>query len=248
MKQSAALIKVLKRVLKQQGFTYQDVAVQLGLTEASVKRLFSQQQFTLARIEGICQMLALDFSDLLRLLEQEQWQVSLLSEEQEAQLTADLKLLVVAVSALNHWTLPEMLTWFQMSEAECIQKLIKLDRLKLIELLPQNRIKLKVAPNFSWRENGPIQRFFQQQLATDFLHHRFSGKGECFMVLNGMLSAASNQVFQRKLKRLALEFNELVQQDSQLPLAERAGCSVVFALRDWRFGLLQSLLKPQSTN
>ncbi|MDP5037006.1 helix-turn-helix domain-containing protein [Alishewanella sp. SMS8] len=246
MQQSNALIKVIKQALKQHGFTYQQVAAHLELTEASVKRMFSQQQFTLARIESICQLMALDFTDLLRLLEQAQWQVTQLSEQQEQQLTEDLTLLVVAVSALNHWTMQDMLQWYQLTPTECLQKLIKLDRLKLIELLPQNRIKLKVAPNFSWRNDGPIQRFFQQQLATDFIHHRFNGDQECLLVLNGMLSVSNNAVFQRKLKRLANEFNELVQQDSQLPLSQRHGSSVVLALRDWRFGALQRLLRQDN--
>ena len=50
MSQTRELIKTLKTALKAQGKTYADVAVELGLTEASVKRLFSQQSFSLSRL------------------------------------------------------------------------------------------------------------------------------------------------------------------------------------------------------
>lgn len=246
MTQGAALVQTLKRALKRHGLTYAQVAVQLQITEASVKRMFSRQQFTLQRLEQICQLMALDFSDLLRLLQQEQGQISQLTEQQELQLTADLGLLLVAVSVLNHWTIADILKWYQFTPSECLQKLIKLDRLQLIELQPNNRIKLRIAANFSWREGGPIQRFFQQQLAAEFFNHRFAGQDESLLVLNGMLSGASNQAFQRKLTRLSREFNELVQQDSQLPLEHRYGTSVVLAMRNWRFGLFKDFLRPDA--
>ena len=45
------LISTLKRVLKTRGVTYADLAERIALSEASVKRLFSQGTFTLERLE-----------------------------------------------------------------------------------------------------------------------------------------------------------------------------------------------------
>ena len=50
--------------LKAQGKTYRDVAVALGLTEASVKRLFSKQSFSLHRLDQVCQLLEMEITDL----------------------------------------------------------------------------------------------------------------------------------------------------------------------------------------
>ena len=243
MSQQQALVQVLKQSLRQQGITYAQLAQQLGLSEASVKRLFSKQQFTLQRLEQICQLLALELTDLLRLLDAQQSRVTQLTEQQEREITLDLTLLLVTVSVLNRWTMQQILDWYQLTETECLQKLLRLDRLQLIELLPQNRIKLRMAANFSWREGGPIQQFFQQKIASEFFNRRFNQQGEYLLVLNGMLSAASNQQFQRKLARLGQDFNELNRQDANLPLAQRHGVSVVLAMRDWRFGLFQGLLR-----
>ena len=49
MAQTTAIIDVLKKLLKEQGVTYLQVAQALGLSEASVKRLFAERQFSLQR-------------------------------------------------------------------------------------------------------------------------------------------------------------------------------------------------------
>lgn len=243
MSQIDLMLSCVKKALKQHGISYVQVAVHLQLTEASVKRLFSQKQFTMQRLEQVCQLMQLELADLLQLMSEQQQQLQQLSYEQEEEITRDLTLLLVAVSVLNRWSMQDILDWYQLSEHECIRKLVQLDRLKLIELLPNNKIRLRVSANFSWREGGPIQRFFQQKIAQEFFQARFNSKAECLLVLNGMLSAAGNDEFQRKLRRLASEFNELNRQEASLPLAQRNGVSIVLAMRDWRFGLFKPLLK-----
>ena len=60
MAQTKPLIDVLKRELRKQGKTYRDIAGVLGLSEASVKRLFSERTFSLDRLDCICEMLGVD--------------------------------------------------------------------------------------------------------------------------------------------------------------------------------------------
>lgn len=243
MTQISSLLTTLKKALKQHGLTYAAVAEHLQLTETSVKRLFSQQQLSLQRLEQICQLMDMQLTDLLQMLHQQQAMVSQLSYQQEEEITADLALLMVTVAVLNRWSMQDIIEWYNISETDCLKKLIRLDRLKLIELLPHNKIKLRVAANFSWRENGPIQRFFKQHLAQEYFNASFEGSEECLLVLNGMLTVTSNLEFQRKLKRLAAEFAELNRQDAALPITQRTGVSVVLAMRDWRYGLFKPLLK-----
>jgi DNA-binding Xre family transcriptional regulator len=244
MAQTSELIKTLKRALKAHGKTYADVSRELGLTEASVKRLFWQKNFSLERLDQICQMLDLEISDLVQLMTEQQHQLQQLTDEQEQEITNDTTLLVVAVCALNKWTMDDIVSFYDISEGECFRKLARLDRLKIIDLLPHNRIKVRVAANFTWRQNGPIQAFFQRKIGQEFLSGRFSRDDECLIVLNGMLSPRSNAEFQRKLKRLAWEFDLLNTDDAALPLEQRGGVTMVMALRGWQYGLLHPLRKP----
>ena len=50
MSQTAQLLSALKKFLKAKGITYQLLADRLDLSEASVKRLFSDESFSIRRI------------------------------------------------------------------------------------------------------------------------------------------------------------------------------------------------------
>ena len=53
MSQTDQILTALKKCLRAKGLTYRDVAAALELSEASVKRLFSEQSFSLKRLEEI---------------------------------------------------------------------------------------------------------------------------------------------------------------------------------------------------
>jgi predicted transcriptional regulator len=79
MAQTAALVDVLKRELRARGVTYAQVARNLKLSEASVKRMFSKRDFTLKRLDRICELARSEFSDLARILHEEENLVSQLT-------------------------------------------------------------------------------------------------------------------------------------------------------------------------
>ncbi len=246
MAQTQALVAALKQVLKSRGVTYADVARGLKMSEASVKRVFAGETFTLRRLDRICDLLGIEITDLGRLVEHEAERLSQLTRKQEADLVADPKLLLVAVHALNHWTLDEIVSTYTISRIQCIRYLAHLDRLRIIDLLPDNRIKVRVARNFSWLPDGPIQRHFGGQVQTDFFASPFAGKGERLAFVSGMLSRSSNAVVQHHLNRLTAIFSELHNQDLGLPLAERFGTSLLVALRPWSPAMFRRLLREPS--
>lgn len=237
MSQTNNLINALKKTLKSHGKTYSDVADALDLSTASVKRLFSEQTLSLKRLDAICAMMDMEVTDLLQQIAEEGWQLKQLSEAQEKEIASDMALLLVTVAVVNHLSLEELLTVFTINEHVVIQKLAWLDRQGLIELLPKNKIKLKVSGNFAWRPDGPIQRFFQQKVSAEYFSTRFTDVGERLLVLNGMLTDSALDQFQRRLERLAQDFEELVSEDRHQPIDKRQGQTVVLAVRPWRFGV-----------
>lgn len=239
MAQTSALIDALKQVLKEQSITYSQVAVHLDMSLASVKRLFSEKQFSLKRLDCVCELAGIEITDLARRVEQDR-KISQLTLEQEKQLVNDERLLIVAVSALNRWSYNDIIATYDFSETEMIQFLAQLDRMKMIDLLPGNRIKPLITTDFQWHQNGPIQQFFEGQVQQDFFQSRFNGPGEIRLFVTGMLTKASNGLMQQKLERMALDFQRLHQEDLGKPLAHRYGTSMVVAMRPWE---LQSFLR-----
>lgn len=243
MKQTQQLLDTLKQQLRAQGKTYRCLAAHLALSEASVKRLFSERTFTLERLEQACDFIGLDIGELAALSSAAQARLQALTRAQEAEIAEDTALLLVAISVINGFSFNDLLDYYALSEQECIRKLAHLDRLKLIDLLPGNRIRLRVAPNFSWLADGPIQRFFQLKVQQEFFNSRFNADTENLMVLNGVLSRASNQKLQTLMGKMYQEFNQLMKDDAALPMADRKGNTLVLALRQWQYPLFKQYMK-----
>ena len=241
MAQVAALVEALKAALKSSRMTYASVADAMGLSESSVKRKFSRQEFTLGEIDRICSLCEMDISDLVKLMEQRHGRLQAITAAQEREIASDLGLLVVTVCVLNRWSFDNIIEFYVFEYHELIQMLAKLDRLKIIELLPNNRIKLLVAPNFGWLPNGPIEQVFLKVIQQDFFAARFNQHDHELIVLNGMLTETSNAEFRNKIERLAREFDALNREDAGRPFAARHGYTVVLALRDWHYQGFASL-------
>ena len=235
MAQVSALVDTLKTSLRAAGIKYTQVAAALQLSESSIKRKFSRREFSLAELDTVCALAGLQISDLVRRMEESRGRLQALTAEQEREIAEDPGLLLVAVSVLNRWTFEQLLEFYLFEDTQLVQMLARLDRLKMIELLPNNRIKLLVAPNFGWLPNGPIEKVFLQAIQQDFFSTRFDREDHKLIVLNGMLSPASNREIQRRIERLAHEFDQLNAEDAGLPLGEKHGCTALLAVRDWHY-------------
>ncbi len=233
MAQTEALIDTLKQALKNHRMTYAEVAQKLDMSEANVKRLFASKRFTLDRLEDVCRLIQLELSDLFQLYEESRQRITTLTKEQEKELVSDTKLLLVAVSVRNRLGFDDIVHNYDISPTECIRHLAKLDKLKIIDLLPNNRIKLRIDEHFHWLPNGPIERFYEKQIQSQFLKATFNGELEERLFLFGLLGDSATQIMINKMKSLAHEFAELHRQDANLPLDKRHNIGFMLALRPW---------------
>lgn len=241
MTQTAAVIDTLKHALKSHGLTYAEVARKLRMSEANIKRMFASRRFTLVRLEDICRLMHMELIDLINLHEESRQRITRLSLEQEEELMRDTRLLFIAVSVRNRLGFSDIITHYKISRTECIRYLAKLDRLKIIDLLPDNRIKLRIDENFRWLPNGPIERFFETQIQNQFLTSDFTHAFAQRLFQFGLLSDASIQIMLDKTESLAKDFMDLHRQDAGLPLAQRHNMGMMLALRPWELGAFQPL-------
>ena len=233
MSQTLQLVTTLKRLLRVKSVTYAQVATHLQLSEASVKRQFSRQSFSVRTLETICDLIDVELAELVKAAAEAHPGVLHLSEAQEAELVSDPRRLLIAACVFNHWTLAQIIATYRMTKAQCIKHLLQLDRMGLIQLLPENRVKLRIARDFNWLPDGPIQRFFRARAQTDFLDAGFNQPGELLRFQHAMLSAEANARFQQRLQRLVQEFSELHQESIAAPLEKRYGTSLLLAMRPW---------------
>jgi len=245
MARTGALVDRLKRELRARNITYAAVAKRLGMSEASVKRMFSRKEFTLSRLDTICEVAGMEFSDLARGLAAQDAVISQLTYEQEKEFVENHRLMAVALSTLNHWTFDEIVAFYDIDPPECTRLLARLDRLKFIELMPNNRIRLLVSRAFTWIPDGPIQRFFKAHGTGDFFASSFDGENELLVLNNGALSRSSVSALLARLRRTAAEFSGMRSDDASLPLSERAPITLLLAARPWFPEFLRKHRRPQ---
>lgn len=245
MSQPVELIETLKAELRRQGIAYADVAKRLGVSESTIKRLFARGTFTLQRLAEICEVAGLEIGDLAELAGERRRDVEQLDEAQERALVEDPKLLLMAFLLLNDWRVADIVNTYAIETLESVRLLARLDRLKIIDLLPGNRARMRLSRRFTWRAGGPIQRFFERRVQSEFFSSRFDGPGELRLVLNGMLSEQSIQVLQQRFARLAEEFEARAREDRNVAVSQRQGTSAVLAMRPWNLSIFDELRRAR---
>ena len=235
MTSSSRIIDTLKRQLKVRGITYKGLAKRLDLSESAVKHMFSTGNFSLRRLDAICAVLELDIGDLVSISESHEQKIEQLSDDNEQEIVADDRLLLVTYCLINFWTFDEIIERYDISPEAGLKYLRQLDRMKVIELQPGDRVRLLVANNFGWRKNGAIEKFFRSRVQTEFFSHDFQDDDSIRIVKNGMLSTKSQRQLIEKLKAMGDLFDDTTWDERKLPASDRHGTTMVLAIRHWFF-------------
>ena len=241
MARSQQIVERLKIELRAQGINYRQLAQELELSESTIKHMFSTKNFSLKRLDVICELLGMELTDLVQKYEASAPKLEQLTLENEKKLISDATLLMVAYCISNRWTVEEILAEYRITEPECIRCFVQLDRMKMIELLPNNKVRLITSPNFRWHPNGPIETFFRNEVHQDFFSHSFSGEDKLYMAKIGDLSDKSVQQLIERLNSIGEFCDELIQEDKKQPFKQRHGSGMVIGIRRWGFGAFKEL-------
>ena len=105
MSRSATIVQSIRAHLRSKGITYRELAKALGVSEPTVKRNLGRGEFTLRRLDEICDVLDVSLADLVQGVHPESSRLSRLSEQQERALVRDRRLLLLTYLLVNGWTL-----------------------------------------------------------------------------------------------------------------------------------------------
>lgn len=237
------IVAELKRALRENGQTYADVARHLKLSLPSIKRLFSTGDFSLERVDQICELVGVELNALLE-RSQKRAPTRQLTLEQEREIVADAALFLVTWLVLSRTPIEEILDEYRFSAAELQRLLIRLDRLKVIELQPGNRARVLVNRRFTWRPGGPVQRYIHQKLLREFLASDFADAQDEFFFNGDALSDQGLLQIKRVLQNAARECMEVMERD--LPAKpKRHGAAFVLAVRRWDYSGFAELRRNQ---
>ncbi|MEO1201511.1 MAG: helix-turn-helix transcriptional regulator [Pseudomonadota bacterium] len=236
MTQTGRLLSALKQCLRARGLTYRDLAAELGLSESSVKRLFSEQTFSLQRLEDVCRVLDMTIYELSRLAAAGSGATNdELSQAQEEALAEDPRLLAFFYLLTIGWKAHRIRRRLAIDERNEVRCLSRLQRLGLIEVMPRKRVRLLTDTRIRWSAAGPIRRRYENRVKHDFVDYAFDAADDALNLEYSELSEASITLLRRRIEQLAAGFQELAEVDRHLPPEEKRGFAVLLAARQWTF-------------
>lgn len=202
-----ALRLTVKRILRSQGVTYREIAQGVGLSESSVKRIFSRgSDLRLKQLERICRYLNLDLFDVARMASQEaDAPRTTLTLKQERAFVAEPKLFWFFLFVAKQASVEGVRKRFKLDGPQVDRYLLQLDRLQLIDLRERNQFKVLVSPTVRWSKNGPLSQWLYRMGRKVFLSSNFDGDDEFFRFYVVKFTAESFARFKARLELLAEE-------------------------------------------
>ncbi len=234
MAEQALIVAELKRALRERDLTYADVARKLEVSVATVKRLFSTGDFSLQRVDVICELMGVTLRELLERAEERAEPANQLTHAQEQEIVADSRLLFVTWLVVNRVQFEDIVRQYHFTDRELLKYFIRLDRLKVIELQPGNRARLLVSRRFSWRVGGPVQKYIHNKMLREFFASAFAGANEEFFFHGGAVSEKTLGELKRALRNASRECVEIVESDRGA-WDSRHGTAFVLAVRPWKY-------------
>ena len=235
------IVETLKRMLKARGMTYAELARALHVSTPTVKRLFSEQSFTLDRLEQVLKVLEVDLYEVAKLCRGANGSGGELSAEQEAALAKDARLFSIFWLITNEWRFDEIVAEFRISAAQLTTYYARLDRLGLIDWRRGNRARLKVPKHYVWRRGGPLRKAYGLKVISEFMRARFDSPVDAFHFEALELTNESAVALKRLLERVSAEINELVEADAAAPAKRRIALGVLLAARPWTISIVDTL-------
>lgn len=211
------VIETLKKELKKQDISYRKLAEMLSLSEANVKRFFSEGNFSLQRLDEICVAIGIDFAQLVRLADCNQEGPQAFPPEAEEILAAQPDLLLLWYLAILGYPTAKIRQHLKVDKIELHRLARQLETMGIFEVLPHEKFRSKYPKSTRWRKDGPLAKKYAPTIQAEFFTTTFQGEQEFLDFLTGPLSRESYIVFKRKLIELFRQFDQLSQSDLHLP-------------------------------
>ncbi|MFK8084191.1 MAG: helix-turn-helix domain-containing protein [Granulosicoccus sp.] len=223
------IFDALKRALKARGWTYADLAVGLGLSEPTIKRLFADGDCKLGRLLEICDLLDVTMADLADRAKRSSDARLELSEATEAELADnpwlfDLFLLLQSGEAAEH-----IAEYFHIPAHRLHQDMRKLHNLGLAVLRDDGRFSVLTDQPLHLQQHGPLHARIRE------INLRFVGAiydtqaadGQLFRTISRRMLPDTARVLQQEVADLAERIDKLARQDRLISPAQ--------ALTSWKF-------------
>lgn len=169
---SLELIKIqnaIKQLMKTKRFSYADLALHLGTSQATIKRRLNGNDISIEQLQEIALALESNLYELIEISKQQGNKVYEFNLKQEELLSKDPIHMMAFRQLIMKKTFREVCKSLSITESNLRKILRKFEERGLIKLMPQDRIVLLANFPFKWIANGPLEKSYEKIILEKIL-------------------------------------------------------------------------------
>jgi DNA-binding Xre family transcriptional regulator len=230
------LALALKALLRQRRTTYGQVAAELGLSEASIKRLFTREDGPVGRLARISELLGLTFQDLVNYAHQSRAKINHLSPEQEAFFAEHLDHFdFFSELVVRRRTVDELRAAHGLSAGSTRRYLAALARIGILELRRGDRIKLLLEEPVGFSKNGRFRgrllERFSKRVMSEVKQPSAGSRPPVVLTREWSFGPDTLAALTKRMEELWHEFDLVAAHEGRvLPRARLQSAAALFAL------------------
>ena len=146
------VIRNIKKLLKEQKISYKDLAKQLGMSESGIKKIFVSKDGSFLRMKQLCDSVGVSVYEMLQ--DTKSLDVTFSKRQQDEFLKDFVLFRVYWMLVYERGSIVEVQKKLSLSYKDMFKLMRKLDDLKLLKLLPNDRLQLPPIQAVHWIGQG----------------------------------------------------------------------------------------------
>jgi transcriptional regulator with XRE-family HTH domain len=237
--ESAAMLNVLRRQLRLNGWTARKLAAQFSIGEATAKRWLNGRGLTLERLEALASLCGMTLAALAREAEQpDPGLARQLTLAQERALSTDIFLSFLFMTLLGGATAEEIAEDFDVPSQQMDAALQKLERLALVDRLPGGRVRPLIDRAIVWRKS-PMRSLFELYMKPEFMTMNFAAAEAVYASELMKLSAQGASTLAEMIEQHRRDVQAMAERDRTETNLPRTWCIMFCAARELDTSRLQ---------
>lgn len=229
---SAALLAVLRRHLRHEGWTAVRLATELKVSEATAKRWLAGKALTLDRLDHMAGLLGLNIADLAREAEDApQGLARELTLAQERALSADIFLSFLFMAILAGIQPDEIMADFSLPSRTMESALLRLERLALIDRLRNGRARALVDRALVFRK-APLRSLFERHMKHIYFELDYAAPETAYASEMVKLSDVGAAQLAALIEKLRGEVQALSDRDRETAVLPRKWYGMLSVMRE----------------
>lgn len=211
----AEVFETLKGALRARNLTYADLAERIGCSEPTIKRIFANRDTKLSRLVEICDALDLRLDDIVAQAKRTDPSPVELSDQVELQLSEDPSAFHLFLLLREGLTAVEIAEQFDLTGDAVFNVGMRLERMGLVEVQKNDRLKLRNNGPIRFRRDGPLNRALAA-INLKFVRRVFLAEDSDaagFLTQSRHISDATARQVMQRIRDLTHEFKEMARQD-----------------------------------